>query len=60
MQNIDKKEKIIEVKNLTKYYNDGKVETKVLKGINLNIYAGEFVAIMGKSGAGTISQRTCR
>ncbi len=43
---------IIEVKNLTKTYKSGPVETHVLKGINLSVEAGEFVAIMGKSGAG--------
>lgn len=43
---------IISVKNLTKTYKNGPVETHVLKGIDLSISAGEFVAIMGKSGAG--------
>ena len=43
---------IIEIKNLTKVYHDGNVETRVLKGIDLSIKKGEFVAIMGRSGAG--------
>ncbi len=42
----------IKVSNLKKEYNDGKLTTKVLKGIDLEIRSGEFVAIMGKSGAG--------
>ena len=42
----------IEVKNLTKEYNDGKNVTKVLKGIDLEVKDGEFVAIVGRSGAG--------
>lgn len=43
---------IISVKNLTKTYKNGPVETHVLKGIDLSVAEGEFVAIMGKSGAG--------
>jgi putative ABC transport system ATP-binding protein len=44
--------KIIEIKNLKKSFTDGLVETQVLKGIDLEIFEGEFVAIMGRSGAG--------
>ncbi len=47
-----KRKKIIEIKNLVKTYVNGSLETKVLKHLNLDIYEGEFVAIMGKSGAG--------
>lgn len=43
---------MIDVKNLTKSFQDGPVETRVLKGIDLTIANGEFVAIMGRSGAG--------
>lgn len=43
---------IISVKNLVKTFIDGKTETKVLKGVNLDVKKGEFVSIMGRSGAG--------
>lgn len=43
---------IIEIKNLTKTFVNGKIETHVLKGIDLGVREGEFLAIMGKSGAG--------
>ncbi len=43
---------MITIKNLTKTYTNGKLETHVLKGIDLEVKSGEFVAIMGKSGAG--------
>lgn len=43
---------MISVKSLTKTYVTGKIETPVLKGIDLEIEKGEFVAIMGRSGAG--------
>jgi len=42
----------IQVKNLKKSFESGKVETVVLRGIDLLISEGEYVAIMGKSGAG--------
>ncbi len=42
----------IKVNNLKKEYHDGKITTKVLKGINMEVTQGEFVAMMGKSGAG--------
>lgn len=44
--------KIIEVKNLTKSFTDGLTVTQILKGIDFEAQEGEFVAIMGRSGAG--------
>lgn len=43
---------LIELKNITKTYTNGKQETHVLKGLDLTIYEGEFIMIMGKSGSG--------
>jgi putative ABC transport system ATP-binding protein len=43
---------IVDAKDLIKTFKDGKVETRVLKGVNLKVHEGEFVAIMGRSGAG--------
>jgi putative ABC transport system ATP-binding protein len=43
---------MIKVKNLIKTYIDGDKETRVLKGIDFNAEDGEFIAIMGRSGAG--------
>ncbi len=45
-------ETIITTKNLIKTFIDGDRETKVLKGVNVEIKKGEFIAIMGRSGAG--------
>lgn len=43
---------IISVKHLTKIYRMGDLEVHALRGIDLDIHAGDFVAIMGKSGSG--------
>lgn len=43
---------MIEVKDLHKSFQNGDVETHVLKGITLTVGDGEWVAIMGRSGAG--------
>lgn len=43
---------LIEVENLIKTFKDGEKETKVLKGISFTAEEGEWVSIMGRSGAG--------
>jgi len=43
---------IISVKELTKVYDIGEVKVHALRGVNMNIQDGEFVAIMGHSGSG--------
>ncbi|MCB1480952.1 MAG: ABC transporter ATP-binding protein [Rhodobiaceae bacterium] len=43
---------ILEVTSLSKHYGDGADRTEVLNNINLKIEEGEFVAIVGFSGAG--------
>ena len=43
---------MIELKNVSKCYTTGKVNTYVLRKITLEINEGEFITIMGPSGAG--------
>src|SRR4051812_35099064 len=43
---------MIKLKNLKKVYRTTDVETTALRDINLEVGAGEFVAVMGPSGCG--------
>lgn len=43
---------LIELRGVTKTYRNGGLDVEVLHGIDLKIYEGEFVAIMGASGSG--------
>ena len=43
---------MIDVKDIVKTYKNGNLELTVLKGLNLSVKKGEFVAFMGPSGSG--------
>ena len=46
------KKVVIKLENVWKVYKMDQVEVPALKGINLDVYDGEFLAILGKSGSG--------
>jgi len=50
--NMTNEQTIISCKNISKSFNDGKLNVDVLKGVNLSVNAGEKLAIVGSSGSG--------
>ena len=44
--------KIIELRDVWKIYHVGEIEIPALRGLNLAVRKGEFVAVLGKSGSG--------
>ncbi len=44
--------KIIEIKNVTKIYNEGEVKVNAVNGVTLDFQEAEFAAIVGPSGSG--------
>ena len=43
---------MIELKGIRKIYKTGEIEVAALRGVDLQVGAGEFIAIMGPSGSG--------
>ncbi|MGH7831027.1 MAG: ATP-binding cassette domain-containing protein, partial [Candidatus Binatia bacterium] len=43
---------LIRVRGLYKTYRMGDVEVPALRGVDLDIHRGEFIAVMGASGSG--------
>lgn len=45
-------EPVIKVRGVTREYVNGDNVTRVLKGVNLDVYEGEFLVLLGESGCG--------
>jgi putative ABC transport system ATP-binding protein len=50
--NAESPAKIVQIRNLTKHYDEGGQSRKVLDNVNLEIEEGEFFVMLGKSGSG--------
>ncbi len=49
---IENRPYIFKAKDLSKIYHMGNVEVHALRGVNLSLYRGEFVVLLGSSGSG--------
>jgi len=52
VKKIKKKSKVIELRDVFKYYYMGDEIVRALNGVDMTIYEGDFVAIVGPSGSG--------
>lgn len=43
---------MLELRDVRKHYHSGSEKAEILRGVNLHVERGEYVAIMGKSGSG--------
>ena len=43
---------VLSLRGITREFQNGDIITKVLKGVNLDVYEGEFLVLLGESGCG--------
>ncbi len=52
----DSREIVFRARGLSKVYVIGEIEVHALRNVNLDIYEGEFVVLLGPSGSGKSTQ----
>ena len=52
MEKHDAQQPVIYIRDLQKSYYIGEIEVPALRGVDLEVYPGEVIAIMGPSGSG--------
>ncbi|MDU1684464.1 ABC transporter ATP-binding protein, partial [Varibaculum cambriense] len=50
---------LVSLKDVYKIYRQGEVEVRALNGVNVDIYSGQFTAIVGPSGSGKSTLLHC-
>ena len=45
-------EPVVRIRDIRKTYHTGEIEVHAVRGVSMDIYTGEFVALMGASGSG--------
>ena len=45
-------EVVMELRDITREFQNGETVSKILKGVNLDVYEGEFLVLLGESGCG--------
>ena len=49
---VDRTTAVFEARGVTKIYRMGEVDVQALRGVDLDLYDGELVVVLGPSGSG--------